>query len=424
MRKRWLILATFLGALTGATAWMMPRAPLCRIVAVGAHPGGFSPDSRVLFTSESQLILGASGHLFKLVVCQWDSRTGRLVQKTELPGVGQGITGLVHASTDGSQALVGEPQNSFESKWYLHEVKSGRRLSGPIPGVSMAPFQPFSPDRHWFIGLSAHVANGRFAKVSIHSALTGDQIGSAPGLPGRSVAPECWFAPDSGSVAVLWHDRTMPGIVQIIELPSGRELHRFTMPKPGSFKVKRWDGRQLVTAARSLVPGTLDEVVQGWRFEATLDGPGEGTADPELRVQASCHFISEYLWHEGPGWVVHVSPHVESNLEKTINKCKAWLSDRLSMKFHVLFADVSLTNLETRKTRFFRGFPSTDGMLFSDDARLLAYPTSDGQIEVWDTDPPSRLPAAMGTGAVVGGLVLALGRWNAARRMRKHDVSR
>lgn len=427
MRNGWLILAMVLAVPAGCIVWSWPRIPLCRLPESAGVPYTFGSDSRLLIT--------VADHDVKSFVHQdpeihrWEARTGKLLGRTELPRCDTFQRAHLQISRDGRQALLGQPifvpafGGESPPEWYLYDAASGRRTAGPFPITVSIPYGSFSPDGKWFISFQTE-GRSVYTGIHVHSAQTGEIV-STTVIPDRRARRECFFSPDSKSVAIYWlPETTTPGLVQVTELPSGREIRRFASPSPYFEEIRQWDGSRLLVAESTPDYENGHITVKGWILDADDLGEIHGTHDPLLWSRLPLDFpASANGWGVGSNWIARFSPHYESNTDQLINKCIAWIQQRMDGKPRVpRVADISITDRQTGKVRFTMPLPSCFACI-SDDGDYMACWSTDRQLEVWDTNPPSRLPVTIGAGAVVGGLVLALGRCQTLRQRRKGKVA-
>jgi hypothetical protein len=455
MRRRWYILAALAGALAAAAVWGWPVSPLWRSGPDVGRLEGFSPDGRTLVTAR---VPPEDSCFPNPEVCRWDANTGKLLGRVQMPCAEPAAGNLVTPSADGRRVLVGERMSSdinstfITGDWYLHDGITGQRKAGPIPGVTLVDHNAFSPDARWFVGIRGQLRNcfRERAGIDIFSADTGDLVLALPDRDGL-VAGECFFAPDSATVAVDWWPQDWKcevptkHTVQVFKLSSGHERYRFELPPRPWLRINKWDGRCLeAIRLEGFVRGTdgppgyfvgrscgfdRDAVItlQGgaapgysigcsFVFDLSQDPVGDGVEDPLLR-----EFIGapvSLVWKDGPGWVAYfcILPSPRQSTGFTV--WRDWFAAKVGvspsvdqvMKIKARFVDRG-TGAVRYELPYIVGYECD----VRRDGRRLACPTDDGRVEVWDTDPPPRWPATLAVGAVAAGGVLALGRWRCRR---------
>ncbi|MCI0640898.1 MAG: hypothetical protein L0Y72_13605 [Gemmataceae bacterium] len=407
------------GIAAAAAAWHWPHGPLWRS---GPHAGRlhhFSPDSRLLITTRIPFV---DGWYTNPVVYRWNVETGKLLSRVEMPCGNPKCLRVVSASGDGRLALVGEGKwmdkrhlNFATGEWFLHDGLTGARKAGPIKGVAYAG--RFSPDGRWFVGDFGDPDAGLegLGESAIFSAGTGELVyDGGTGL----------FASDGSSVMVFNKAKEPRGSFEprwakVIELPSGRELRRFDLPKRSWLRFDEWDGRRLLAVI-------IEKDAAGkeiWRrcvVDLSGDNPGEPVDDP-LAYCLRDRFTLPAGWDDGPGWLAYFT-HVKPSPPPTgvgawFERLRNWLG--LSRPFaDGIRANVRFVDPRTGATRYELPHPLMITILFSRDGRYVAC-TSDVEegIEVWDANP-SNWPKAIKAGVLASAVILAWRFWRARRRNR------
>jgi hypothetical protein len=213
MRWLWLGLAVLAGVAVAAAVWLLGAGPAWRSPPGAGELEGFSPDSTTVVTSLPRHF-GRDPE-----VCRWNAVTGRLLGRTTFPCADPKRIKPVRPSADGRKALVGEGEpisppigselpDFGSGDWYLHDGITGKRLAGPIRGVSMVFRNAFSLDGRWALGF--HFDPGGKGKppwsgkrtLHIFSA-TGEVIAQVGERDG-SDPTGCLFAPNGDSAAICW----------------------------------------------------------------------------------------------------------------------------------------------------------------------------------------------------------------------------
>ncbi len=423
MRWRRLTLAAVAGALVAALVWLWPPAPRWH-----SGPGvgilqGFSPDGRVVVATHVP-------HPVRYYqpapeVSRWDATTGELLSRAELPCADPRALKAVRASADGRRAVVGEAKsldpldpNFYTGEWFLHDAVTGRRVAGPLAGVTIVAADPFSSDGRWVQGYRGDFnAKGiTIEGLNIFDAADGKlvlELGKKDGLMARY----CRFTPDGETAVISWvdNDRKGPGgghNLQIIELPSGRERRRVVLPEWQWVRIDKWDGRYLQAVTREPDEQNGGSTLRAYTFDLTLDFVGEGTQDPFL-VASQWGGGPTTFWIDGPERVAYFTILPAPPPPNWFDQCLAWLAAQTGTT-HQPFNGPRMTarfvDRATGATRYELKQPLGHPPRVSPDGRLLACRGNDYAVEVWDVDPSPRWLWALGAGAVTSGVVLALGR--------------
>lgn len=412
MYRRWYILTALAGSVVGAAVGLWPAGPMWRSGPDAGRLEGFSPDGAVLFTSRTP-------HWNWIDRCpdpeilRWDVATGRLLARVALPCTEQSTVRLVRLSADGQTALVGEgrlknpTQLNFETgEWYLHDGVTGTRQAGPVPGIARA--SDLSPDGRWFVGTRGHAAGGwkALGGEDIYSSADGARAVSLSEENGLKVAG-CQFAPDGATVAVWWSGKDQP-IIQVLDLPSGRERGRVQLPPRPWVRIDKWDGRRLEAVEREPEDPSGQSLWRAWSFDLSQQPVGEGIANPLLSVPVR-DAAGRHFWIDGSEWVVYgtlVAPPPPL----------PWWWDRFHKALGLsrppgrqLLSTARLVDRATGATRYKLPHAVGHPLRMSPDGQRLACMGDGDSVEVWDMDP-LRWPWAIAAGVAASAGVLALGR--------------
>jgi hypothetical protein len=342
----------------------------------------------------------------------------------------------VRRSPDGRLALVGEGPVIDPSRgefltgtWYLHDGVTGRRLTGPISGVALVPPRPFSADDRWFVG---YLGDPRaklppMTGAGIFSAATGDLVLDLSNRDGLGFW-RCFFAPDGRTAAValgrVMHDGDdtwMQLQIRVIELPSVRELRRFDLPPRRWLRINGWDGRCLEAVVSTPDGPSGGELRTSCVFDLSQDPVGEGIEDPLLREHLDRSPSGEIsYWQDGPGWLAYFRI-LPVRPPSPVEVCRDWVAAKAGMgrpPASGVRVAARFVDRVTGKTRYEFPRPLRHPCFVTPDGRRLAGTTDDGGVEVWDTDPPPRWPAALAAGAALAGGVLSFGWWRGRRLQR------
>ena len=427
MRKRTLYLAAFVGTLTAAGVWCWPAGPLWTTGPGAGRNWGFSPDGRVLVTVDA--FSDTSNH-----VARWDARTGRLLSRAEMAfdsSRGQTDRHAVFPSHDGTLALAAQGVGSrddpsvanfvWTGDWFLHDGATGRRILGPIEGVSHVG--AFSDDNRWFVAYRGEPRSGirNSDRPAIYETGSGKCILELSQKSKRDGL--CQFSAGGNSVAVSWLpnskvDDKQPTVVEIVELPSGRRRRTVEFAQGSWDFVINWDGRFLKTIAGVSNREPKDIRRRQIVYDLDQNPLGDGVADPLCSdfVDGSGKQVG-WVDSSGPEWLAHFDYLL---LDESRPGIAGWL-DGLAVRLgwardmtNHLRANVRMIDRSTGQTRYALPRPVPVSLHFSDDGKLLA--CGDDDIEVWDTDPPPRWPKAIAWGFIAAGTVIVLGRWRRAWR--------
>jgi hypothetical protein len=457
VRWRWYILAALVGGLATSAIIAWPTRPLWKNGGplAGAFPW-FSSDGRTLF-SESWLLTqgrsdvevweiatGKHARVAKgdLYVDRLDAATGKLLGRVTFPCAASAEVKAFSLSPDGRLALVGEasergPDRSSSVNTvnlYLHDGLTGGRLAGPIAGVNHIPPGPFSPDGRWFWGwrVDPLVRTANYWPGAIFSASTGQVVLPLPERDGLYPVA-CVFDAEGNTAAMSLsnygvYSRSGPETAQIIELPSGRERHRFALSRPLE-KILSWDGQRLRTQSgwRQYTDATTGWI-QEWVYDLSkAEIHGEQEPLPWENVRSP---QGPGNWSAGQGLVVHAGPVPRPPRATTLPSWFDWLSIKLGARGNAaLLPDQLRVRLFDRATGALRRELSCMPPHFivsKDGSRLLCRNSIDGRLEVWATDPPLRWPrwaGAFGLGTLAAGGVLAIGRWR-SRNRKAHPIAK
>ncbi len=412
---KWYCLAGVLGGFA-VLAWGVEQRPLWRSHANAGRLEGFSPDDRVLVSSE--IPAPENNRWPDPVVSRFDAQTGKLLSRANMACVHPFRLKAVRPSADGRIALVGEgfPPDPTRTdlgtgEWFLHDGVTGERYAGPIAGMVMAFGEPFSPDNRWFVGACGELGGGwdKLAGIDIFSAATGEKVVSLADHDGRRTRA-CHFSPDGATAAVDWQligaDINVPLTVQIIDLPSGRERRRVVLPPKANSR--RWDGRYL--RAVSYEPHGDEAVFRAYTLDLAQDRLDFKTAKPWLTMRTGKKGEPNG-WIEGRDWLAYLTfvPHDEPSTPGWWDKLMERLALR-SVPFPGPRATLRFVDRSTGETRYETPRPLGLTCLVSEDGRLLAGAGDNRTIEVWRTDPWPRWPSAVLVGAVVAAGVLMIGQ--------------
>lgn len=452
MLKPRFILAALTGAIAAAIVWHWPVGPTWRSEPDVGTLTGFSLDGSIIVRSHLKSVPGTL--LTTPEVTRWDAATGKVLSRTEM--ICSDIREVqppefwpfpdsiraVRPSPDGRIALVGEGVNDganeiVSGNWYLHDAITGKRLSGPIEGVSVDSSQYFSPDGHWFVARSARinglaVARGR---LGIYAAESGKLIREFPDRDGLPAA-NCVFASDGATAAVHWTLCVEPGpdqldekrrhAVQIIELPSGRERRWVDLPPRPGMHFDYWDGQNLVaTTAEKQVRSKPFTIQRSTRvFDLSRESAGDGVEDPLLHTDTGAGTISH--WKLGPDWLMQYTIVFGSTPRTGF---AGWL-DRIAERLGIVpppsrhpQASVRFLDRTTGAPRYELPRPINLDLYVSQDGRRIACGGHGKPIEVWDTYPPVRWHKALLAGLAAAGGVLAIAKWRRSRAVAKAAVS-
>jgi hypothetical protein len=430
MRTRWYFLAALAAVLAAVAVWVWPAGPLWTSGPDAGRLEGFSPDGRTLVTSWEPPWSGDGWP--DPEVRRWDARTGALLSRVTFPCTDLQSMKPVRPSLTGDTALVGEgrpldpTRAGFEAgEWYLHDGATGRRTVGPIRGVSFVPPAPFSPDGRWFWAPVFRDDDplGGFQAIegiSIFSAATGEMVIRARDRNGRRPGG-LHFAPDGESAAVLWVPAGRPGdtaryLVQIVDMPSGRDRRVVELPDRPWVRIDRWDGRRLraVFELASAPPNRYPR--RACIFDLAQDPVGEGTEDSPLTEQHDGGALT--YWLDGDAWLVYVTILRRTPGQALYGEGRDWLARRVGMRPLATGARVTVrvADRDTGDVRYGIPHPLGHPVMVSPDGRLIACRAHDHGVEVWDANPPPRWPKAIVAAMAAAAGVLALARWRSRRR--------
>jgi hypothetical protein len=373
-------------------------------------------------------------------VWRWDVESGRLLARAVLPCANRTAFKGVWGCADSSGVVVGECQltrPNFPNRWYLHDAFSGRRLTGPIPGLLSVTAKSFSPDGRWFFGRWAEPRDGgKKEGVAIVSTATGDVVATVTDRE-ELLAETVAYSPDGTSAAVFLHGKgtsALPlptclilqgngvgavqvlglqsndgGAVQVVDLPSGKGRQWLDLPKRLWSRIRLWNGQRVEMVANS----------GGYESRFTFDL----TRDPVKEVGENAAWLDR-SGYEGPGWQAHFDPvtHVLAGVPGSWYY--RWI-DPLLRKAGILpnvtylpFDQVvRIVDPRTGVTRYKVPRPVRAPFVFSHDGRRMACSTGGDAVEVWDTDPSPRWPWAAGAG--IGGVVFAVAIGRGSRWIRR-----
>ncbi len=242
MRLKWLSWAILGACIAAAVALFWPVRPLW--MWLDSTPGSvqyYSQDGQWLYTVH----IPEPGQL--PYICQLNAATGELVKRILLEGlVRKGTPGVfefdIRLSRDartvfvGTQSAIGRDIDT----WHLYDAQKGKRTSEAIMNVAHFNPEADSLNGRWF--WTIHGIRGRSNHddgVDIHSIETGQCILEL--RPNKDMHPRSiHFHPTNDQALVFWTNGKEHSYYQLIELPSGKEIKRFTLPTllPG----QRWRG--------------------------------------------------------------------------------------------------------------------------------------------------------------------------------------
>jgi hypothetical protein len=288
------------------------------------------------------------------------------------------------------------------------------------PAFGCMPFSDrsmmFSPDSWYFWAEDGN----DFYLILVTSPKT--VLTLRPPQPGNRPC-SAFFAPDSSALALLWRTDSATRNVdclQIIELPNGKERSRLSLQLDAA-EICRWVGNRLWLA------GDVDAPVgaschRRYVFDWKGNSIDKAIAGPLLTA------VQDYQrhwtkWLDGPDWVAHYD--VSTNGNGKWDEWREWLFRRLGInKVHrrdsLTFLDVS-TGKENKSIDFSSNL--IQDPIIASNGKRIACLTEGGIIEVWDTDPPTRLPWAAVAGIASAGLVLLIGRWRSRRQSLGGEAS-
>jgi RNA polymerase sigma factor (sigma-70 family) len=227
----------------------LPARAVLRLGTTRLRPGGkvenlaFSPDGTKLASWSSELYVTDT-------LCVWDTRTGRLLRRVDLPGAG------IHALTwlpDGrGMALLatGDPGRGPVVWEFTDEKASPKVAPGAAGGVALVPAGPVhiwdssyavSPDGKTIaVGWSAPEQGAQ--PVFLRPLKTGATVEQLPGTKLAVQPGNCGplrFTPDGKKLVVLNAARRLGPdkqedhqLVVVWDVPGGKETARFTAPRP------------------------------------------------------------------------------------------------------------------------------------------------------------------------------------------------
>src|SRR5262249_8429255 len=143
-----------------------------------------------------------------------------------------------------------------------------------------------------------------------------------------------FWAPDGESVAVDWvvgprkEEKLDQHNIQVVELPSGRERHRFAVPH--NMEIKSWDGRRLETIGTGYAESRNEYVFHStFYFDLAEDPVGDGVEDPLLC--GNWDEVETTWWKEGPGWVAFFHEVRPSDLSANFRVLRNLLGAKVGM---------------------------------------------------------------------------------------------
>jgi hypothetical protein len=262
----------------------------------------------------------------------------------------------------------------------------------------------FSPDGRWLWVRLGRKPRGLDC-LEIFAAATGKRV-VAERDNVEEIPVNCCFSPDGNAAAVEWL-RGSTTTIRIVELPSGREIRRFDLPRRIGQRATEWVGDGLYATVE--VPnGPKGYLWQTYSFDLTAEFIGEGRPEPLLGGRRDA-LKGQTYWCRGPGWVAHLSSGREL-WEEWIQ----WLGAKMGFKLSSRSEKdcvLRFLNADTGRLRYELPIPVKFPCAISSDGKRLAWVESYGVVEVWDVDPPGRWPWVLVSGIVGAGLTLVLGRW-------------
>jgi hypothetical protein len=434
MSRRWQLISLLAGAAATSLVWWWPPAPLWHSPPGVGRNAEFSPDGQTLLSATSGF---SNNDAESGGVWHWDAATGKLLARTRFPCSDSATVIQVWPSPDGRLALVGEwplEQTDFPrsnqprdptrgGSWYLHDGFTGERLTGPLPDVAEVGHSAFSDDGRWFQAYR-HGADGKLLPgVTIFSAATASLVLDLQERDGWRPW-SCAFAPDGASAAVISSDAArgedQRHRIVVVELPSGRELRRFDLPRRHLVRVDRWDGELLAIVFQEPGGTQVNHERRRVVFDLKQQVPGEGSEDPLWREANDGMGNVTYMFG-GPGALAQVRMLRRASGPDPFEQLLDWLAAKVgaarsSSEVNGIRLRVSFLDPCTGMPRYQLPRVLIHPCRLSPDGRLLVSARSDQGIEVWKTTPPRRWLKAPAAGVVAAGTLLMLGRWRRPRQ--------
>lgn len=422
------LFAAILGAgLTAFIVFCWPVRPLWMwLDSTKGTIQNYSPDGQWLYTVH---IPGPGQSPY---LCQLNAASGARVKRIELEGLvctGKPSTDTefdIRLSQDASTVFVGtqSPGAGSTDSWHLYDAETGKRRSEIIKEVAHLNPEADSKNGHWF--WTSHGIRGRSKLnegLDIYSLETGKRIIELRPI-GKQKPTSIKLHPQRDVALVLWSGGTDPAYYQLLELPSGKELKRFTLPilpKDNYWQGSHcWEGDDLwvvymdFSDEKNKGMGNATIPIRCRRFDLKQEPLGEGMDDPLLQGSIRPHGKQTY-WGSGENWVAYFrddEPGQGISGIPWITACREWVEKKLNIaKPQFSFLKwVRIVKRPSGEEQYAMPFPVGYPPVVSFDGQWLACGTTEGGVAVFDLNPLPRWPFVLLAGAGTGGLILLLGR--------------
>lgn len=424
MRLKWLISAILGAVLAAIIVLFWPVRPLWMwLDTVPASVDLFSPDGKSLYTNHYPP-KGESPFL-----CQWDAVTGALIHKTVLEGLIS--TGLgknefsIRLSQDARTVFVSNRTNfaNATDTWHLYDAQTGKCRSEAIRNVGHFNPAADSPNGHWFWTYHGSRQNNKLNEgLDIYSMETAKPVLEL--RPDQAVRPwSIQLHPVKDQALVMWSNGKDQSYFQLINLPDGEEVRRFSLPVLPTGQ--RWEGMHCWTDDFLWVEYSVPDAAKPdnfrffdrrtRRFDLRLDVPDEGIEEPLFHGGMRGDDGQSYF-ENGDNWVAYFRdyyPEKDQSVLPWLDVCRAWIEKKLNMpkpSFNSL-ATVRIVNRPSGTEKYAMPYPVGNPLVMTKDGRYLACGTKAGGVAVFDLAPMPRWAIALLASLGTGGMILLLGRW-------------
>ncbi len=338
-------------------------------------------------------------------------RTGWRFTAIEIvPGSDQ----LFVAWTDLEQgtAANGETETSEQRPmvYQILDSTTGKSIAGPFTSYYWSA--KFSPDGKYFWSKNQTIDQTLLAGFDLVETHTGKVLfearGSVKGEPHYSIA----FAPDSSAVAMLWRSGNILANMQfkaeVLELPSAKSLHQFTLPTDPRISVwgwlQSWTDRLYIAAQFfSTTPGYS---VPSFSFDMTDKKLSDMRLEP-LREEYT-RMTEYYLTRTDAGDKL---VEITFGDQQPSSKVLLWLESiakkiGLSLRTPHGLVRLSVKTIDkaTGQTLSQLSAPDLVSLYYKlspEGTRLANWQPGKGLLLMWNTQPTPRWPWALGSALLV-----------------------
>ena len=408
---------TLLSLLVATLVWCWPAKPVWQVETTDQLLG-FAHDNRsVLTISRTE---PASPPRYPVINLR-DLKTGQILDSVSV--LLDGVTRNTHVTltSDRQRLLVHTPgdDEAPQTDYFIMDAKTGKQLAGPLPEVGHIFPNAFSIDGRWLWAYHQTASpDEEMQDVDVVSASSGKTVIQLPSDEIR-FPRTCHFSNDGNRVAVLWiakeESTEIASQIQLLEVPSGREIRRMELPVGQWTRFCSWDDHTM-TLELEIADGTAGVFRRCRTFHLASPTLSEGIDQPLLSGYSSNpdkdgdgvfddQPYGQTWWEEGPGWLAYVTAETipVTDLEAAMLRIDRLIGTRLYTKkrgdhrLSVRRIDPATGKTVSQTPRISRrSSPS-----ISDDGQWMAISVENG-IELWPLLPSPRWPWALAAGLSTG----------------------